>query len=97
MTDHPVGEDKIAAHGFTLVGATVDTVTFFDNPPEVEVLSDGAAEIYVTTDGSTPTVGGDNTYIVPALPCARVISRSDPTAPVKLISSGTPKVSVTRV
>jgi hypothetical protein len=95
VTAYTVAEDKIAKHDFTLGASTVDTVTFFDAPERVEVVSDGADEVYVTTDGSTPTVSGDNTYIIPALPCSRTIRMAG--AVVKFISAGTPKVSVTRM
>lgn len=97
MADHPVPADKIAAHDFTLAASTVDTVTFVDNPSNVEVLTDGTAAIYVTTDGTVPTVSGNNTYIIPAFPCIRVVRHWNPASAVQLISSGTPKVSVTRV
>jgi hypothetical protein len=96
VADHPVAEDRLAAHNFTLVAATVDTVTFFDAPKAIEVLSDGVDKVYVTTDGSTPTVGGDNTWIIPATPCARSI-RMVSGKVVKLLSSGAPTLSVTRI
>lgn len=95
MADYTVGEDKLAAHDKTLAASTVDTVTFFDAPSSVEVLSDGAAKIYVTTDGSAPTVGGDGTRIIPDSPCARMIGMESGKA-VKLVSAGTPTYSVTR-
>lgn len=96
MASYLIGEDKLAVHDKTLVASTVDTVTFFDAPREVEILSDGAAKIYVTTNGVTPTVGGDVTRILPASPCARTI-RMESGKAVKLISVGTPTYSVTRV
>lgn len=83
----------------TLTAATVDTVTFQDRHPAVEVANRAATgDIYFTVDGSAPTSAGDNTYyvgpgqaVVVDLPHA-----SDPDA-VKLISAGTPAYSVTGV
>jgi hypothetical protein len=64
---------------------------------QVEVLSvAGGAEVYFTTDGSTPTVGGDACYVLPAVVCALTVKdgTAGPTSTVKLISAGTPRVSV---
>lgn len=97
MTDYNVAEDKIARHNIVMVANTEDKVIFFDNPSEVEIVTDGTAKIYVTTDGSAATVGGDNTHIVPAIAGAKTLRHWDPTAAVRLISPGTPTISVTRV
>ena len=97
MADYSIAADARAVHNKTLVATTVDTVTCARDPRAVEILSDGAAKIYVTVDGSTPTVGGTKTWIVPAVPCARVIPHDRADAPVKLISPGTPTYSVTVV
>jgi len=96
MASYAVADDEVAKHA-TLVASTVDTVTFDPDPEYVEVASrDGAAEIYFTTDGSTPTVGGQNCYVVPAFPSARTARHGATGGAVKLISSGTPAYSVTR-
>jgi hypothetical protein len=93
-----------------LVAATVDTVTFEVGTPgtpgyarlpkEIEVLTDGSADIYVTVDGSTPTVAGTHCWRVPAAAGVTAIDvrDSDPSDPVvvKLISTGTPEYSVSR-
>lgn len=80
-----------------------DTVTSVDVQAErIEVLNrDGAAEIFVRTDGTAPTVASTDpaTFCVPAVAgAARVfyedISGNDKTQTVKLISSGTPTYSV---
>ncbi len=81
----------------TLVAATVYTYTVTGyNASFVEVTSlDGAAEVYFTTDGSTPTVGGDNCHALPAaMSSVEVKDEVSGDAVVKLISSGTPKISV---
>lgn len=97
MAAYTVAEKKIAKHNIVMVANVEDNVMFFENPTEVEIVSDGAAKIYVTTDGTAATVAGDNTYIIPAIAGVRTIRHWDPTAAVRLISPGTPTVSVTRV
>lgn len=109
MATYTVPNGHIGAHAKTLVAATVDTVTFALGstgtpgwarmPKQVEILTDGTADIYVTVDGSTPTVAGTATYRVPALPGATVIDLNDSqttAVEVKLISAGTPTYSVSR-
>lgn len=94
----------------TLVADVVTTLTLnlpdpagdvrsFATPPvaQVEILSlAGGAEVYFTTDGSTPTVGGNACYVLPAVICALTVNDGTPgpTSTVKLISAGTPRVSV---
>lgn len=48
----------------TLAASTVDTVTLSAGGLEVEVINRGTGWINFTTDGSVPTVDGDNTYPV---------------------------------
>ena len=84
-------------HHLTLVAATVATVEFTQNFGRIEVLNrDGAAEVYFTVDGSTPTVGGDNCQVLPAAIGYLTVDDGTRGVPsvVKLISAGTPKVSV---
>ena len=94
-------------HG-TLVAATVDTVNILNPSPTVTVVNrSGVSEIYFTINGVAPTVGGDNTYVLPAVIGALAIKVPQPTGPgaggysaanpafqVQLISSGTPTYSV---
>lgn len=93
MATYSVAASKVAAHNKTLVANTVDTVQFVEGPTRVTIISDGAAAIYVTVDGTTPTIGGSSTYLIPAVACAREIHAIG-VAEVKLISSGTPTYSV---
>lgn len=110
MASYTVPNGHIGAHEKTLVASTVDTVTFALGstgtpgwarmPKAVEVLTDGVDDIYVTVDGSVPTVAGSACYRVPAFPGATIIDVRD-TNPndevvVKLISGGTPMYSVSR-
>lgn len=93
------------ARHVTLEADTVETVTLDGQYAEVEVLvRANAAEVYFTIDGDVPTVEGDDTFVVPAVVAAREVGTgSRPSHPgqsvttVKLISSGTPDVTVTAV
>ncbi|HEX5543687.1 MAG TPA: hypothetical protein VFX60_19390 [Micromonospora sp.] len=80
----------------TLVAGDVTTLTLDRDYNRVEVLSvDGAAEVYFTVDKSTPTVGGNGCHVLPATICsAEVEPTTSGATVVKLISTGTPKVSV---
>lgn len=82
---------QVSATG-TLSASTVDTINFSIFAPAVEIVSDGAALMYVTVDGTTPTVGGNNTYVLPASASTRTfrlgIGGRNPA--IKLISAGTP-------
>lgn len=110
MASYDVPNGHVGAHEKTLVASTVDTVTFLVGdgstpgwgraPTSVEVITDGAADIYVTVDGSVPTVAGTACWRVPAYPGASVIdvhdsNLTDPVV-VKLLSAGAPTYSVSR-
>lgn len=110
MASYTVPAGHVGVHAKTLVASAVDTVTFVLGstsspgwgrmPKMVEVLTDGAADIYVTVNGATPTVAGTDCYRVPAAAGSTVIdvNAADASAPVvvKLISAGTPAYSVSR-
>lgn len=81
----------------TLVASTVSTVNLTTNAGRIEVVNvDGAAAVYFTTDGSDPTVAGDDTHVLPAAVSGVEVDdeTAGTTSTVKLISSGTPTVSV---
>lgn len=83
----------------TLTANTVASITLNPAQDDITVRNrDGLAEVFFTVDGSNPTVGGNGTYLLPALAGASV-----KVAPpliggqvnqIKLISSGTPQVMV---
>jgi hypothetical protein len=78
-------------HG-TLTAATVATVTLTttgDSIETVEVLNrSGGAEIYFRTDGTAPTVGGDDCEVLPAsIGGVEVSVAPQESLTVKLISS----------
>ncbi len=81
----------------TLVADTVTTVTFDTNFGRVEVLNvDGAAAVYFRVDGVAPTVAGTGSHVLPAAIGSLEVAdgTSGQATVVKLISAGTPKVSV---
>jgi hypothetical protein len=82
----------------TLTASTVDTITFDADYASVEIVNrDGAAEIYATVDTAlTPTVGGDNCDVLPAVIGSLTLDASGYGSPttVQLISSGTPAYTV---
>ncbi|MFF8784815.1 hypothetical protein [Streptomyces sp. NPDC015125] len=98
MATHTVAKGDLAAHAITLVAGTVETTTFGEDLDEVTIVSlDGAAALYFTVDGRTPTVGGANARVMPA--AIGAVSVDVPTAGnsvVKVISSGTPTISIQR-
>jgi hypothetical protein len=82
----------------TLVANTVKTITLDDDYQSLEVVNvDGVAAVYLTVNGGTPTVAGDGTIVLPAaitgFEMHGEVAGSGATV-VRLISAGTPKVSV---
>lgn len=98
MADYTVQPGEWGVHGITLAAADITTVHFPDDVDEIEVLShDGNAPIYFTTDGTNPSVEGRGSRVLPAaISSAQVQPPTAGPTIVKLISAGTPKVSVTR-
>lgn len=80
----------------TLVANTVKTITLAVDANKVNICNvDGASAVYVTVDGTTPTVGGDGSWVLPAAIGDLELEVTGPgNTVVKLISAGTPKVSV---
>lgn len=100
MATHAVAAGERAAHAKTLAPSTVDTVTFADDVDLVEILSDGAAAIYVRVDGSAPTVAGAFAYVLPSGVASKreiPVSGDAGSITVKLISAGAPTFSVTKL
>lgn len=80
----------------TTVANTVLTIQVSQNTRTVWVESvDGAALVYFTIDGSTPAIGADGSFYLPAAPGGLELAVSPARAvTVKLISSAAVKVSV---
>lgn len=82
----------------TLTTSTVDTVALTSDFNSVEVFNRGAAnEIWFTTDGTTPTVGGDNCYVVLPGTALRVEPSSPGTTTVQLLCVSANAYSVTGI
>jgi hypothetical protein len=100
MAKYEVADNAIGSYANRLTAATVDEVVFADTLKAVSVRSDGSAAIYYTVDGSAPTVGGQNTYEIPAFAAVstEVVPSTDPSTPtvIKLISPGAPEYSVSK-
>lgn len=85
----------------TLVANTVKTMTLDRDYAMIDVCNvDGVAAIFFTVDGSTPTVGGDGAFQIPAaIGNLQIAPRNAGAAHtgvtvVKLISAGAPAVTV---
>jgi hypothetical protein len=83
----------------TLAASTVDTVTLTGCTTQVTIVNrNGVAEIYFTVGATTPpvpTVGGVNTYVIPAdVSSYTVPFAGSSTVVVSLISGGIPTYSV---
>jgi hypothetical protein len=94
MASYTVAAGEAGAWEKTLAASTVDTVTFAFVQPRLTVINEGTTGLYFSADGSTPTVGDANAVYCP--PSATVTVNGGDVA-VKLISSGTPKYSVSGV
>lgn len=99
VADYTVPAGHVGVHAKTLVGGTVDTVTFTgEDLSEVEVLTDGSDDIYVSFGAmAEPAIGSSDCWRVPALPGSSVLPvRTSNDTVVKLISAGTPTYSISR-
>lgn len=80
----------------TLVAATVDTVTLGANYARVEIFNrSSSGYIYATTNGTTPTSGGDDTYVIGPGQAIQVDTPSPTATVVKLICATANDYSVT--
>lgn len=94
-TNTTVATGEVNSGKVALSASSVDTVTFTDRTFRVRLWSaDGASEIWYTTDGSTPTVGGKNCNYLPAAVSNDEVPLEG--SAVKLISAGTPSYVVSR-
>ncbi|MFG1872142.1 hypothetical protein [Micromonospora arborensis] len=79
-----------------MVANTVATFNFDEDFAQVEVLNvDGKAAIYFRTDGQNPTVAGVGSQVIPAVIGGLIVTpKTSGNTVIKLISTGTPQVSV---
>lgn len=96
MASYTVAADEVGVQNKTLAVNTVDTVTFSADLDAVVVFSDGAGALFFTVDGSTPTVGGSKTHLLPAgvRSVRRVTVPTSGNTAVKLISAAATSYSV---
>ena len=96
MATYTVGANDVGVW-WTMTASAADTVNFTGNVSRVQVINEGTVPVYVTVDGSTPSVpaAGASTraFRVPA-GMARDLPAPGGSDAVKLISSGTPTVTV---
>jgi hypothetical protein len=85
---------NISKHA-TLAANVIDTCTFSRDLDRVEVLNRGSAEIYLTAEGQTPSIGGDDTYVVAAGAGLLVEPSSANNTIIKLISTVACPYSIT--
>lgn len=102
MATYTVTAGHVGIEPYTTTASQVDTITWTDNVGDIEVVSDGAAEVRVTTDGSTPAIGsaGASTagYRLPAGVVSKLNLRLDGSADsIKVVSSGQAEVSAQKV
>ncbi len=79
----------------TLTANVVDTVTFPRDCDRVEVVNRGNVELYFTLEGQTPTIGGDNAYIVMPGGALQAEPRTSGNTSANLISGAATAYSVT--
>lgn len=79
----------------TLVAGVPMTVTLETNGARVEVFNRGVDDVWFTTDNATPAADADDVHIASAGSAVEVADEtSGQNTVVKLLSAGTPKVSV---
>jgi hypothetical protein len=78
----------------TLVATTPQTVALDSMYySKIEVLNRGTVEVFGRQDGVNPAVDGEDSFVIPA-GSGVVLDHGGGAAEVRLISLGTPKVSV---
>lgn len=97
-TTYTVGRDELAVHGITLSPGVETIVKFPFALTRVEITStDGVAPVYFTIDGREAIVRGRQTRVIPAsIASVEIEPTSFQATQVRLISPGTPTVSVSR-
>ena len=88
MATYTLAASDLGAYDKTLAASTVDTVTWTGTTVEwVRVFNEGGAGLYVTTDGTNPTVSGGATVKVAPATFAIIRGPRDGPTSVKLISA----------
>lgn len=89
---------EISTGPVTLTANTADTVTFTNDVDQIEVVSDGTADLNVRIDGSAAATTGKFSYVLPAgsVSC-RTIDIPGTNKSFSLISTGATKYRVTKI
>jgi hypothetical protein len=91
MADYKLTTGQHGAYQKTLAPAVIDTVSFEDDIGYVEILTDGAAAVYVTTDGTDPVPRAPESWEIPAggsvVRTLVIGDRSGATVYVKLVTA----------
>lgn len=99
MANYTVNAGHNGIEPYTTTAGQVDVITFLANVGRAQFISDGAAEVRVTIDGSTPAFNsaGSSTSAL-RLPAGIVSTLDFPLAGapdvVKVVSSGAATVSI---
>lgn len=73
-TTYPVTHNQIGVNTKSTSAGFTDEIDFADDLNAVEVFTNGAADAYVTVDGSAPAAGANNSWHIPAgAPNGRII------------------------
>lgn len=95
---YDIATDGVAVHDKVLTPNQADTVTITDEWDQLEVLSDGTAALYFSTDGTPAAISGSHCYKIPAggISSAVVEAAPEDRSTVSIISAGATTYSVTR-
>lgn len=98
VAEYTVAQDEIGVHAIALVADTETIVRFADNVSTVEIVNmTGTAPVYFTVDKDAVSVAGNDTQLLPAkIGSVEAPSPGQQATVVRLISPGTPTISVTR-
>lgn len=65
MPNITLNSGDVAAHAVSLVANQLSTITFANTAATITVITDGQANVYYTTNRTTPTVNGANAWRIP--------------------------------
>lgn len=86
-----VVKGDISTEDLTTVAATVDTITIQEDWDRIRIETNGADELIVTTDGTTPAAASHTSQIVPKQVGAAVVRelniRTQGNTTIKLLSA----------
>lgn len=97
MATYTIAVGENGAYEKALVAGVFSEWDFGFSPRSLEIVHDGTAAVYFTTDGSNPVVAGNASRCVPKNHSRVLVDIPGTGSPViRCISVGTPVVSVSR-